>query len=139
MAALSALCTTRRIVSSSIRHAQVQASVRLFFFETFQRIGVLFWQWSRSSMRKGLLFPRRLRSGVHKGELVWAELLHCRARQIIHNPRYAGAFVFGRTKQRHLPNGKVCSRLVPSEEWIFVARHASRLHCLGGVPIEPPV
>jgi hypothetical protein len=71
-------------------------------------------------MRKGLLFPRRLRSGVHKGELVWAELLHCRARQIIHNPRYAGAFVFGRTKQRHLPNGKVCSRLVPSEEWILL-------------------
>ncbi len=48
------------------------------------------------------------------------ELLHCRARQIIHNPRYAGAFVFGRTKQRHLPNGKVCSRLVPSEEWILL-------------------
>ena len=47
-------------------------------------------------------------------------LLHCRARQIIHNPRYAGAFVFGRTKQRHLPNGKVCSRLVPSEEWILL-------------------
>ena len=59
-------------------------------------------------------------SGVHKGELVWAELLHCRARQIIHNPRYAGVFVFGRTKQRHLPNGKVCSRLVPSEEWILL-------------------
>jgi len=57
---------------------------------------------------------------VHKGELVWAELLHCRARQIIHNPRYAGAFVFGRTKQRHLPNGKICSRLVPSEEWILL-------------------
>jgi hypothetical protein len=67
-----------------------------------------------------LLFPRRLRSGAHKGELVWAELLHCRARQIIHNPRYAGAFVFGRTKQRRLPNGKVCSRLVPSEEWILL-------------------
>jgi hypothetical protein len=46
--------------------------------------------------------------------------LHCRARQIIHNPRYAGAFVFGRTKQRRLPNGKVCSRLVPSEEWILI-------------------
>jgi hypothetical protein len=46
--------------------------------------------------------------------------LHCRARQIIHNPRYAGAFVFGRTKQRRLPNVKVCSRLVPSEEWILL-------------------
>ena len=53
-------------------------------------------------------------------KLVWAELLHCRARQIIHNPRYTGAFVFGRTKQRHLPNGKYSSRQVPSEEWILL-------------------
>ena len=115
--------------------AQVQASVRLFF-ETFQRTGSCL-AVVKEFHAKGLLFPRRLRSGVHKGELVWAELLHCRARQIIHNPRYAGAFVFGRTKQRHLPNGKVCSRLVPSEEWILL-RDISRLHCLGGVPIEPP-
>jgi hypothetical protein len=69
---------------------------------------------------KELLFPRRLRSGAHKGELVWAELLHCRARQIIHNPRYAGAFVFGRTKHRRLPSGKYSSRQVPSEEWILM-------------------
>jgi hypothetical protein len=33
---------------------------------------------------------------------------------------YTGAFVFGRTKQRHLPNGKVCSRVVPREEWILI-------------------
>jgi DNA invertase Pin-like site-specific DNA recombinase len=98
--------------------AQVQASVRLFF-ETFQRTGSCL-AVVKEFNEKELLFPRRLRSGVHKGELVWAELLHCRARQIIHNPRYAGAFVFGRTKQRHLPNGKVCSRLVPSDEWILL-------------------
>jgi DNA invertase Pin-like site-specific DNA recombinase len=98
--------------------AQVQSSVRLFF-ETFKRTGSCL-AVVKEFHAKGLLFPRRLRSGVHKGELVWAELLHCRARQIIHNPRYAGAFVFGRTKQRHLPSGKVCSRLVPSEEWILL-------------------
>ena len=98
--------------------AQVQASVRLFF-QTFQRTGSCLAVVKEFHLKE-LLFPRRLRSGAHKGELVWAELLHCRARQIIHNPRYAGAFVFGRTKQRHLPNGKVCSRLVPSEEWILL-------------------
>lgn len=98
--------------------AQVQAAVRLFF-ETFKRTGSCL-AVVKDFHARGLLFPRRLRSGAHKGELVWAELLHCRARQIIHNPRYAGAFVFGRTKQRHLPNGKVCSRLVPSEEWILL-------------------
>ena len=98
--------------------AQVQSSVRLFF-QTFQRTGSCL-AVVKEFHAKELLFPRRLRSGAHKGELVWAELLHCRARQIIHNPRYAGAFGFGRTKQRHLPNGKVCSRLVPSEEWILL-------------------
>jgi len=98
--------------------AQVQGAVRLFF-ETFRRtescLAVV-----KEFHEKELLFPRRLRSGAHKGELVWAELLHCRARQIIHNPRYAGAFVFGRTKHRRLPSGKYSSRQVPSEEWILL-------------------
>jgi len=89
------------------------------FFEIFERTGSCLAVVKEFHARE-LLFPRRLRSGPHKDDLVWGELLHCRARQIIHNPRYAGAFVFGRTKQRHLPNGKVCSRLVPSEEWILI-------------------
>ncbi len=98
--------------------AQVQASVRLFF-DTFARTGSCL-AVVKEFHAKALLFPRRLRSGAHKGELVWAELLHCRARQIIHNPRYAGAFVFGRTKHRRLPSGKYSSRQVPSEEWILM-------------------
>jgi DNA invertase Pin-like site-specific DNA recombinase len=98
--------------------AQVQGAVRLFF-DSFKRTGSCL-AVVKEFHAKELLFPRRLRSGAHKGELVWAELLHCRARQIIYNPRYAGAFVFGRTKQRRLPNGKVCSRHVPSEEWILL-------------------
>jgi Recombinase/Recombinase zinc beta ribbon domain len=98
--------------------AQVQCAVRRFF-ETFKRTGSCL-AVVKEFHAQQLLFPRRLRSGAHKGELVWAELLHCRARQIIHSPRYAGAFAFGRTKQRRLPNGKVRSRLVPSEEWILL-------------------
>jgi len=98
--------------------AQVQAAVRLFF-ESFRRTGSCL-AVVREFHEKGLLFPRRLRSGAHKGELVWAEFLHCRARQIIHNPRYAGAFVFGRTRHRRLPNGKYSTRHVPSTEWILI-------------------
>ena len=98
--------------------AQVQGAVRLFF-DSFRRTGSCL-AVVKEFHAKELLFPRRLRSGAHKGELVWAELLHCRARQIIHNPRYAGAFVFGRTRQRRLPNGKVRSRHVPNEEWILL-------------------
>lgn len=98
--------------------AQVQAAVRLFF-ETFRRTGSCLVV-VKEFHEKELLFPRRLRRGAHKGELVWAELLHCRARQIIHNPRHAGAFVFGRTKHRRLPNGKYASRQVPGEQWILL-------------------
>ena len=98
--------------------AQVQAAVRMFF-DTFNRTGSCLAVVKEFHERE-LPFPRRLRSGAHKGELVWSELLHCRARQIIHNPRYAGAFVFGRTKHRRLPNGKYASRQVPSEEWILL-------------------
>jgi DNA invertase Pin-like site-specific DNA recombinase len=98
--------------------SQVQAALRLFF-DTFTRTGSCL-AVVKEFHAKELLFPRRLRSGAHKGELVWAELLHCRARQIIHNPRYAGAFVFGRTKHRRLPSGKYSSRQVPSEEWILM-------------------
>jgi DNA invertase Pin-like site-specific DNA recombinase len=98
--------------------AQVQAAVRLFF-DIFRRTGSCL-AVVKEFHAKELLFPRRLRSGAHKGELVWAELLHCRARQIIHNPRYAGAFVFGRTKHRRLPSGKYSSRQVPSEQWILI-------------------
>lgn len=97
---------------------QVQGAVRLFF-ETFRRTGSCL-AVVKEFHAKELLFPRYLRSGAHKGELVWAELLHCRARQVIHNPRYAGAFVFGRTKHRRLPSGKYSSREVPSEEWILL-------------------
>jgi len=97
---------------------QVQAAVRLFF-ETFRRTGSCL-AVVKEFQAKQLAFPRRLRNGPHKGDLVWGELLHCRARQIIHNPRYAGAFVFGRTKQRRRPDGKIAWRRVPREEWILL-------------------
>ena len=49
---------------------------------------------------QGLLFPRRIRSGPHQGELVWSPLLHWRALRVLHNPRYAGAFAYGQTATR---------------------------------------
>jgi DNA invertase Pin-like site-specific DNA recombinase len=66
---------------------------------------------------QGLLFPRRLRGGVRKGKLVWGTLVHSRVLQVLHNPRYAGAFFHGRTRWcRSRNGGKTCRRL-PLEEW----------------------
>jgi len=98
--------------------AQVQQAIRLFF-ATFQRTGSCLGT-VKEFRAQQLAFPRRLRRGPRKGELVWGELLHCRAMQIIHNPRYAGAFVFGRRRQRQGPDGKIHWRSLPREDWILV-------------------
>lgn len=98
--------------------AQVQQAIRLFF-ATFKRTGSCLGA-VKAFRAQHLAFPRRIRRGPKKGELAWGELLHCRAMQIIHNPRYAGAFVFGRRRQRHGPDGKIHWRSLPREEWILI-------------------
>ena len=52
----------------------------------------------RRFLREGIRFPRRIRRGIGKGDVVWGIIEHCRVIQILHNPRYAGAYVYGRTK-----------------------------------------
>src|SRR6201988_1343409 len=51
---------------------QVQESLR-FFFETFRRAGSACGV-VKTFRQKKLLFPRRLKKGPNKGDLVWAEL-----------------------------------------------------------------
>lgn len=94
---------------------QVQRSFE-HLFETFERTG------SASATVKhfreqGLRFPRRPRFGPHKGELLWESLRHWRVLRVLHNPRYAGAFCFGRTRTRKRVNGTVEVKSLPREEW----------------------
>jgi DNA invertase Pin-like site-specific DNA recombinase len=93
---------------------QVQGSLRTFF-QTFERTGtamatVKFFQ------SEGLLFPRRLRRGVRKGELVWGPLEHSRALQTLHNPRYSGTYVWGRFRVDKTGRSKTPRRL-PQDQW----------------------
>ena len=37
---------------------------------------------------------------LHKGELTWGPLGHNTTLHVLHNPRYAGAFFFGRSRHR---------------------------------------
>jgi DNA invertase Pin-like site-specific DNA recombinase len=94
---------------------QVQQSLRLFF-ETFERIGSATGT-VRSFRRQGLLFPRRIRTGQKKGQLVWAELVFSQALRILHNPRYAGVFVFGRSRSRRRVDGSTSVIRLPRDEW----------------------
>ncbi len=94
---------------------QVQDALRALF-TTYERTGTGC-ATVRYFREQGLLFPRRLRGGVRKGELVWGTLVHSRVLQVLHNPRYAGAFFHGRTRWcRSRNGGKTCQRL-PLEEW----------------------
>jgi len=95
---------------------QVQQAIRSLF-STFQRTGS-----ARATVKAfndaGLQFPRRVRTGPRKGELLWAPLRHWRALQILHNPRYAGAFFFGRRRDRRTADGALTSHVLPRDEWI---------------------
>jgi DNA invertase Pin-like site-specific DNA recombinase len=64
-----------------------------------------------------LMFPARLRSGPLKGELSWMPLRHWRVLSALHNPRYAGAFVYGRHRGRKTMAGKTTVEKVPRDQW----------------------
>jgi DNA invertase Pin-like site-specific DNA recombinase len=67
--------------------------------------------------RDGLLFPVRVRRGAHKGELSWTTLSHWQVLRTLHNPRYAGAFAYGRRREGRTPDGRKTSLNVPREQW----------------------
>lgn len=97
---------------------QVQESLRLFF-DTFTRTGSAM-ATMKAFHQRGLRFPRRLRKGPQKGDLVWAELTHSRALQVLHNPRYAGAFVYGRKRVRKKADGSETCLNRPRDQWILL-------------------
>lgn len=67
--------------------------------------------------REGWLFPRRVRRGIGKGDLHWGPLEHSRVIAILHNPRYAGAFVYGRTRQAYRVGQPPSVIQVRREDW----------------------
>lgn len=100
---------------------EIQHAVRLVF-EVFAR--------SKSALAvvkhfsdHRLQIPDRLWRRERQGEVVWRPLRHARVLSILHNPFYAGAYVYGRTKTRRrpllgeAPRVKGYTRQVPRDEW----------------------
>src|SRR6266566_7857129 len=55
---------------------------------------------------------------ARKGELAWMPLRHWRVLRTLHNPRYAGAFVYGQRREARNPaTGKKTMITVPREQW----------------------
>ena len=100
---------------------QVQKSIR-FLLESFRRLG------SAGAVVKAfrdakLLFPHRPRGGPQDGELIWVKLSITQTLFVLHNPRYAGAFVFGRTHTHRTLQGARQQKL-PQEQWHTLLRGA---------------
>jgi len=99
---------------------QVQNSLRVFF-ATFERTGSG-WATVQTFRREGLKFPTRGQAGT--GEIVWQELTHHMTLDTLHNPRYAGAFCFGRTRRWKDVEGKCHSQELPRDQWRFLKQNA---------------
>ncbi len=94
---------------------QIQQTVRMLF-ATFRRTGSAL-ATVRAFRRQSLLFPRRLHSGSRKGDVLWGKLEHCHVLRVLHNPRYAGAYVYGRTRSRKTIDGDSLVQSVHREQW----------------------
>ena len=67
---------------------------------------------------EGVLWPRRITQACARVNCFLDHLEHSRVLGILHNPRYTGAFVYGRTRQRKvIIAGQLRYRRLKREEW----------------------
>ena len=83
------------------------------FFETFSRVGSAS-QTVKTFRKEGLLFPSRL----HNSETVFRPLTASTAMRVLTNPRYAGAYTYGRRQFRRTIEGKKTVRSRDTDDWL---------------------
>jgi DNA invertase Pin-like site-specific DNA recombinase len=102
---------------------RVQDTIFLFF-STYKRLNSMT-ATVREFNNKGLLFPSRLHSGPHKGELVFKKLTLTKAAQVLHNPRYTGAYVYGIRQQKFRGlEHKPAVHTVGKDQWQVLIKNA---------------
>jgi DNA invertase Pin-like site-specific DNA recombinase len=99
---------------------QVQASIGEVF-RSFEHTGSAC-ATVRHCRHQHLLFPRRVRSGAHQGEIVWGDIQHHDVLRVLHHPAYAGAYAFGRTRTTKSADGKVHIEDVTRAEWVVLMK-----------------
>jgi DNA invertase Pin-like site-specific DNA recombinase len=95
--------------------AQVHDTIHLFF-RTFLRTGTACATVKYFSEHT-IPFPVPATVGTTPVEVLWGRLTLGRAVHILHNPRYAGAFAYGRRNSRTQPDGRSRTVRVPREQW----------------------
>lgn len=99
---------------------QVQETLHLFF-RTFRRIGTALGT-VKYFKRHHLSFPKR--PVWSRRPVEWGELDFSTAWRVLGNPRYAGIYFFGATRQRRRPDGRGILTRRPREEWIAYQQEA---------------
>jgi len=99
---------------------QVQQSIRLFF-DIFQRTGAAF-ATVKAFAKDDVKFPCRMHLGPDKGKLKWQRLTSARALVILKNPRYAGAYYYGRQRSRKNVDGSTTYFQVPRDDWLVLIK-----------------
>ena len=90
------------------------------FFATFEATGSAT-AVVKAFIAEGLGFPGRHSGGPHAGELYWVPLRHDHALFVLHNPRYAGAYVYGRHRDVTDVDGRTHTVAKPRAEWtVFI-------------------
>ena len=101
---------------------QIQETIHCLF-DTFRRTGSAC-ATVRYFRKENILFPARGCGAPQKGEIFWHDLTHKRALTVLRNPRYTGAFVYGRTTSRVGIDGQRIHINLPQDEWQFLIRDA---------------
>jgi len=100
---------------------QVQQNIHLLF-QTYRRIGTVHGLVVHFN-RQGLLFPRHS-YGEPEATLKWKKLYRGLATNILRNPVYAGAFVYGRNYVTKNINGTLKRTRLPREQWKVLIKDA---------------
>jgi DNA invertase Pin-like site-specific DNA recombinase len=110
----------RDLAGRVVKHPDQEVRERIdLVFATFLRVkslhGVV-----RELTAAGLLLPRRV-SGRDDGAVVWRRPTAAAVATLLHNPAYAGTFVYGRSRfQPRVAGGPSRKHPLPPEQWRFV-------------------
>ena len=93
--------------------SQVRETIA-YFFETFSRVGSAS-QTVKVFRKEGLRFPSRIRN---RAPTIFQPLTISTAIRTLNNPRYAGAYVYGRRQYRRAVDGKKKLRTRERNDWL---------------------
>jgi DNA invertase Pin-like site-specific DNA recombinase len=104
---------------------RIQAGVRAIFesFRQARSAGAVVSRFQREHLE----FPRRIHRGIGKGKVIFGPLDTSRVLEVLHNPRYAGAYVYGRYGRRraiHRPSSTGTYIELPRDEWQVLIKDA---------------